>query len=217
MVKKNKPFQKNQRGFSLVELLLALTLTLIILGVAVGSFTQAISMRASESSRTDALTSVQAAINIMSREISNSGYGLKTNGIPTDANGIAVDSDERRLHFRANTTNTYPSNTDPGTVNPGEDITYFYDTASKSVVRYDAVTGQTSGVINRVSEVEFGYYDYSGSTFSGPNTIPTKNTGRVVITLTVFMPDVVGQPANQTVTFRTDVTLRNSPYMLGQY
>ncbi len=122
-----------------------MALTLIILGVAVGAFTQALSMRSSEGSRTDALTSVQAAINIMSREISNSGYGLTTNGIPVDTNGVAVDSDNKRLHFRANTTNTYPSNSDPGTVNAGEDITFFYDATSKSVVRYDAVTGLTSG------------------------------------------------------------------------
>jgi len=203
--------KKQFAGYSLIELIVALTLTLIILGVAIGAFTQALSMRSSEGSRTDALTSVQAAINILSREISNSGYGLKTNGI------VVGDSDNKRLHFRANTTNTYPSNSDPGTVNPGEDITYFYDVNSKSVVRYDAVTGVTSGVINRVSDVEFHYYDYSASTVSGPNDIPTSSTGRVEINLTVFMPDVKGQPSGQTVTFRSDVTLRNSPYMLSQY
>lgn len=215
-------------GFSLIELLLALAITLIILGVAVASFTQALSMRASESSRTDALTSVQAALNIMSREISNSGYGLTTNGIPTDPiTGIAIDSTNKRLHFRANTTNTYPSNTDPGTINAGEDITFFYDSASQSVVRYDAVTGLTSGVINRVSDVDFQYWDYYSGYCNGSATIqqcltgplgnPSATTGRVEIFLTVSLPDVVGQPQGQKVQIKTEVTLRNSPYQLGQY
>lgn len=209
----NNQRAKTCAGFSMIELLVSIGMTIVILGVAVASFSGALSMRERESSRTDALTSVQAAINILSREISNSGYGLdkdETNGIVTE------DSNKKRLRIRANTVNTYPSNTDTGTTSRGEDITYFYDAASQSVVRYDPVTG-ASGVINRVSDVDFQYYDYDGTTLSGPFDIPTKITGRVEITLTVLLPDVPGQPKNQTVTFKTDVTLRNSRYHLGQY
>lgn len=197
---------KRMNGFSIIELVTAMGITLTILGVAVTSFTGALGIRETESSRTDALTSAQAAINIVSREISNSGYGLTNNGIVTG------DSNAQQLHIRANTVNN-----DKTTSSPGEDITFFYDTASQSVVRYDANTGLTSGVINRVSTVRFQYYDYTGSTPTGPNNTPTSDTGRVKIILTVLMADVQGQPRNQTVRFSSDVTLRNSPYMLSQY
>jgi len=194
-------------GFSMVELTAAMAITLIILAVAVMTFSGALKTRERENSRVDALTSAQAAINIMTREIANSGYGITTNGISVN------DSTAQRLHLRANV-----SNNDYTTDDAGEDITFFFDNASQSVLRYDANTGVTSGVINRVSQVEFGYFDYTSSTTNTiPNSVPTANTGRVRITLWVILADIQGQPTNQRVQFTSDVTLRNSPYMLSQY
>ena len=111
-----------------------------------------------------------------------STYGLINNGL------VLSDCTEKRVHFRSNIVNTGNS---MSTDSPGEDVTFYYDSVSQSVVRYDAIGG-TSGVINRVSDVDFIY-------------------------LTVIMADVRQQPTNQTVTLTSDVTLRNSPYMLGQY
>jgi len=196
----------SEQGFSLVELITATTISLIILGAAVASFTGAIRTRERQSSRTDAITSTQAAINIVSREIANSGYGLTTNGI------VLADSTTKRIHFRSNLYNNNST-----TSSAGEDVTIFYDSASQSVVRYDANTGVTSGVINRVSDVDFAYYNNSFSGETGPFTVPTADTTRVNIRLRVLLPNVVSQPANQEAVFVTDVTLRNAPYILSQY
>jgi len=89
-------------------------------------------------------------------------------------------------------------------------------------VRYDANTGFASGVINRVSNVDFTYYDYTVDAngvevVSAGSTTPTANTGRVNIKLTVILPHVVGQPPNQKVTFNSDITLRNAPFMRNNY
>jgi Tfp pilus assembly protein PilW len=195
-------------GFSILELIIAMTLTLILLGIVTTAFSAALHTRDRESSRTDALTAAQAAINVMSREISNAGFGLTNNGI------VLADSNSQKLHFRANTTNSNETTTDSD-----EDITYYYDATSQSVVRYNAnPSPTTSGLINQVSTVTFQYFDYTGSN-STPTIglTPTANTGRVRITLTVIMADVQGQPKGQTVTFTSDVTLRNSTYMLNQY
>lgn len=204
---KNSRQEKNNGGFSILELLISMTLTLILLGVISTAFAGALRTRDRESSRTDALTAAQAAINVMSREIANSGFGLSTNGI------IIGDSGYQKLHFRCNVDNSNLTTTDAE-----EDVTYYFDSVSQSVVRYDSNTGLTSGIINQISNVTFQYYDYVDSS-STPTTglTPTSNTGRVRITLTVIMADVQGQPKNQTVTFRSDVTLRNSTYMLNQY
>ena len=205
-------------GFSMVELVASMAITLLILAVAVITFSNALSTRERENSRVDALTSAQAAINILSREISNAGYGLKFNGIILDANcPDGNNSDDQRLHIRTNLVNN-TEETAYNTNQAGEDITFFYDTASQSVLRYDANTGITSGVINRVSHVEFGYFDYLGSTTNEePNDCPSVNTGRVRIKLWVELPEINGQPSGQVVEFSSDVTLRNSPYMLKQY
>ncbi|HEX8250894.1 MAG TPA: prepilin-type N-terminal cleavage/methylation domain-containing protein [Pyrinomonadaceae bacterium] len=212
-----KAQKQNQNGFSLMELIIAMTITLMLMAIAATLFSSALSTRSRESRRTDALTSAQAAINVLSREIANAGYGLTYNGI------VTADSGSQRLHIRSNFVNTNMI-----TCDPGEDVTYFYDANSSSIVRYDrfpatptscaTATGETSVVVNRISNVTFQYFDYTGSN-STPTvvTTPTVNTSRVRITVTVQLEPVTGQPNNQTVTFTSDVTLRNSDYMLNQY
>ena len=211
--------RKNNKeaGFSLIELIIAMTIALVLLGLVSTLFARVMGTRQRESRRTDALTSAQAALNVMSREIANSGYGLNTNGI------ITGDSHQKRLHFRANIVNN-DLNPSPGTTSPGEDLTYFYDTNTESIVRYDAhgiseTKPSLSVIVNRISDVKYEYYDYKGgsSTPSAAKTIPTSDTGRVRITITVLLEPVQGQPDNQFVKFTSDVTLRNSDYMLLQY
>jgi hypothetical protein len=141
----------------------------------------------------------------MSREIGNSGYGLTFNGI------VSADSTDKRLHIRANLVNN-----DSTTDDPGEDITYYWDSASQSVVRYDAFDGSRAGIINRISDVDFTYYNYALNGTVTPGAA-SDETGRINISLKVNLPDVQGQPSGQIVTVNSDVTLRNSTYMLGQY
>lgn len=220
-------------GFSLAELLIAMTITLLLLGLVSALFARSLSIRARESRRTDALTSAQAALNVMSREISNTGYGIlyksAASGAEIPSNGIIIDdSNRQRIHFRANITNEGDFGKE--TTSPGEDVTYFFDAATDSIVRYDP-RGDTSGafpapqtsvIVNRISDVKFGYFDYTGSSSTPiPNddkgaATPTVNTGRVRITITVRLDPVQGQP-NGNVIFTSDVTLRNSDYMLNQY
>jgi type II secretory pathway pseudopilin PulG len=193
------------KGFSLIELIISMLITVIILGVAVTVLSNALSMRSRESSRTDAITSAQAALNIMSREIGNAGFGLSDNGVVTDST-LTV------LHVRSNFTNTNATTTDPG-----EDVVFYLDGTGgdQSVVRRDNNTNETSGIINRISRVEFAYQNYVST--GTPPIGPGPTTGKITITLTVLLPNVVGQPRGQTITVTSDVTLRNSAYMRGQY
>jgi prepilin-type N-terminal cleavage/methylation domain-containing protein len=207
---KNCIGDKNSKtsGFSLIELLIAMTLTLILLGVVSSAFSAAMRTREREIARTDALASAQAALNVMSREIANAGFGLTNNGI------VLADSNSQRLHIRSNVDNSNSTTSDID-----EDITYYYDATSQSVVRYNTnPTGVTSALINQVSTVTFQYFDYTGSNSTPAiGLTPTTDTGRVRITLTIILPNVTGQVSNQTVTLTSDVTLRNSTYMLNQY
>jgi prepilin-type N-terminal cleavage/methylation domain-containing protein len=205
--------KNDELGFTLIELVISMVITLIILGVAVAVFSSALGSRAREASRTDAITSAQAALNIMSREIGNTGYGLTTNGI------VLADSGANRLHFRTNT-----DNTDLVTTDPGEDVTFYCDSCGQcidgqagSVLRYDSNTNVTSGIINRVSRVDFTYYNYTGTSAPVASTTAAANTGRVNIKLTICLPPARNQPVNQTVLVSADVTLRNSIFMRGQY
>jgi hypothetical protein len=95
---------------------------------------------------------------------------------------------------------------------------------TESILRYDANAngvnaGQTSIIINRISSVNFQYFDYSGSvsTTPAPSNTPTLNTARIRITVKVSLENVQGQLSNQAVVLSSDVSLRNSNYMLQQY
>ena len=196
----------------MVELLVSMVVTLIILGGAIGIFTNQLASGRYQSSRADAITSAQAAINILSREIGNSGYGLKR-GILASNGLVLADCNAARLHFRANINNLNATTSDPG-----EDITFYFDEASQSIVRYDeAGAGSSAGIINQVSLVNFRYFDYaSNGTFSEVST-PTDNTARITIKLTVLLAadENVNSPRN--VTVESDIALRNSRYGVGQY
>lgn len=203
---------KTQAGFSIAEMLVTMLIMLTIMALVTTLFSRSLNSKSRESSRTDALTAAQAALNVMSREIANSGYSLVTNGLMSD-------STDTLLHYNANYVNTNEVLTDPG-----EDVTYYFEPGTQSILRYDRNgggpgVGASSIIINRISSVRFQYFDYSGSnpTPVGPLAAPTANTGRVRIFLTVSMERVVGQVNPDAVVLTSDVTLRNADYMLKNY
>lgn len=214
----------SNKGFSLIELLIAMTIMLILLGIVSVLLSRSFSVRQRESQRTDALTSAQAALNVISREIANSGFGIQsgTNSRQASNGIISADSNTSRIHFRANINNFGPMSgggTVLATDNAGEDITYFYDDATDSIVRFDPNDSpQTSVVVNKISSITFRYFDYVGTNSTGVEvSTPTENTGRVSIRVLVQLEPVHGQPNPLDVQFTSEVTLRNSSYMLNQY
>lgn len=203
-------FHDRNAGFSLVELLISLVISLIILSGAAMVFSTSFRSRETEAARTDAITSAQAALSVMSREIGNAGFGLfLENGL------VLADCGAKRIRFRSNYVNNNYE-----TSSPGEDVMYLFDDSSDSVVKFDrnanSGAGLTSGIINRISDVDFIYHNYATDGTVITSTIPTANTGKVTINLYVTIPPIAGQPSRlERVT--SDITLRNSPYMLGKY
>ena len=204
--------RKAEAGFSIIEMVVTMTIMLVIMGLVTTMFSRSLSTRARESSRTDALTATQAALNVMSREIANSGYALVSNGLMNGSNA-------QLLRYNSNFANTNDLLNDPG-----EDVTYYWEPATQSILRSDANglgpgSPQTSVIINRISSVQFQYFDYVGANPipTGPNATPTANTGRVRITLTVNMENVINQVNPDAVVLTSDVTIRNSDYMLKNY
>ncbi|HVQ55543.1 MAG TPA: prepilin-type N-terminal cleavage/methylation domain-containing protein [Pyrinomonadaceae bacterium] len=227
--------QEKEAGFSLVELMIAMTVMLLALGIVSMVLSRAMAVKARESRTADALATAQAAISVLSREISNSGFGLYTDNFNKKAsNGIVTaESNAHRIRVLSNVDHSggVETDTDPlalRMLTPGEDVTYFFDATTSSIVRYDphgvetspGVYGpQTSVVVNRISNVTFEYFDYAGGTSQavGPSAAPTVDTARVRITVDVELDQVFGQPNTQHVIFASDVTLRNNSYMLTQY
>src|SRR5258708_3039853 len=121
---------KNAKGFSLLELLIGMTVTMVLLAVISSAVFRATAINARETRKADALVSAQAALGVMSREIGNSGFGIYIDSTTqTPSNGIVIaDSTANRIHIRSNFDNVGDYSVPPGstvlaTNDPGEDIT----------------------------------------------------------------------------------------------
>ena len=203
-----KTAEKNIAGFSILELTISMTIMLILMAMAGTIFHHSVGTRQREMRRTEAVTKVQTALNLISREIANSGYGLTDNGL------VTPDSNKNKIHFRSNIQNQNSTTNDAN-----EDLTYYFDSASNAIVRYDRFANpRTSTVANNVGNLTFQYFSYNN--FGDPpvaSDVPTANTARVRITVSIRLESVQGQPDNQEITYTSDVSIRNSKYISKQY
>ena len=216
-------YDQNNRGFSLVELLIAMTVTLVVMSITSVLLASTFNVRSRENQRSDALADAQRALNIMSRELANSGFGLTDNGI------VAADSDLSSIRVRANL-NAFEGATTSNLISDrNEDIKYmlWQSGADSYIVRLDIGTqNQTTVLANRVDALRIRYYpsriDYTMAPNAGACDISTASsevtskalTKYIVMTLCVELPPV-GQPnapgyqPRSRVQLVSDVYLRN--------
>ena len=215
--------QNSQRGFSLIELMIAMTVTIVIAGIASSLVAQSFRMRAREDARSDAIADAQRALNIVSREIANSGFGLIDNGL------VPGDTGPGSIRFRANL-NAYTRD-GAGTLVAGatevidrdEDIKYSMyndDVANRHyLVRYDVTLGGREGttvLANRLDSFQLQYFDANGTELNvAADPDLTRLTWKVRLTVGVVLPPQgsPGSPGYQpqsVINLVSDVVLRNA-------
>lgn len=197
-------------GFSLIELMVALGVTLIITVIAAQLLAQSLNVRARENARIEAITDVQRALQMMSREIGNAGLGLTNNGL------VPADCDASELRVRSNLNAFTEATLD--TTDPDEDIVYaiINNTTGGSgdnqrlVTRQDISTGTVMSVANRIDDLLFEYLNEDGTTVTN-----AADAEKVRITVSVWLRAVGSpgrpgyQPASRT-RLVSEVALRNS-------
>lgn len=209
-----------------MELLIAMAITVVLLGAGSSVLMSSFSIRHREDQVSDALADAQRAINIMSREIANAGFNLSTNGI------VAGDSDSSSIRIRSNL-NRYDSAADVDSqadvIDPGEDIKYFVNAAENTnyLVRYDAnnpdENARKTVLANRLDSLKVHYfaqqvtYSTSGCDIKDPSSAPVAPDAAryIVIAVCVQLEEYGGRnsPGYQpegTVLLASDVALRNA-------
>src|SRR6185503_19708227 len=83
-------------GFSLIELLIAMAISLALMTAGATLLANALRIRSRENQKSDALADTQRAINIMSREIADAGFNLNNNGL------VDADSGRNEVRVRSN-------------------------------------------------------------------------------------------------------------------
>ena len=159
----------NQAGFSLLEVLIAMGITVTIMTLACTLLAAGFRVRSREDRKSDAVADVQRALNIMTREIANAGLKLP-DGLPQIAtNGIVTnDSDNESLRIVSNlngmpdSANGYFEDTDVDDMDEDLKFLMYVDATigQRYIVRYERNgANQTTVLANRIDSLIFRYYD----------------------------------------------------------
>ena len=206
---------KGERGLSLLELLIALTVTLLIMAAATTLLATSLRTRTRENKRSEALSDVERALSMMTREIGNSGYGL-TSSSDLSSNGIATaDSNSSSIRVRANLDNN--STLAISDLEADEDVRYVWQTNNRTIVRFSPLpgpNGTTSVMAYDVTFMQLSYYDANGAVIA--NAAQYDQAERVRIEIRIELPATMGTPAS-VVGLVSDVALRNAPATLQQF
>ena len=147
---------------------MAMTLSLTVMGFGSALLASSFHVRSREDRKSDAVADVQRALNIMTREISNSGFRVPSGLASVSSNGIvADDSDNQSIRIISNLNGmptADPALTDTDVTDADEDLKFLMyvdnDLGQQYVVRYERnATNQTTVLANRVDSLIFRYYD----------------------------------------------------------
>jgi type II secretory pathway pseudopilin PulG len=227
MVRINNSRTRREAGFSLLELIIGMAITLGIMAIAGAMLSGSFNIRRRENRRTEAISAAQHALNYLSRDLANAGFGLRKNGI------VNEDSDASSIRIRANLDGFSGSSGAASLSQVDEDVEYFLHKTDTDVnsfkgelMRYDVNLQQSRLLVANVDDFEIYYFsqkvDYTldptgGITVTTPGVAEVADqsqTTYIVVTL-MFTLEAVGspgspgyQPASQ-VQLATDVALRN--------
>ena len=158
--------QDRARGFSLVELLIAMAVGLVVLGAMYSVFTIQNKTFGNQENFVEMQQSVRAGMDMMAREVGIAGYdpaGANFVGIPYDANKLQIYAD---------------LNGDKDTDDPHEYIKYTMDSDYPFEIRRDTGGGRQEFALN-IQTFTFNYLDSAGNP-----TTTTANIRQMRITIT---------------------------------
>jgi type II secretory pathway pseudopilin PulG len=227
MVRINNSRTRREAGFSLLELIIGMAITLGIMAIAGAMLSGSFNIRRRENRRTEAISAAQHALNYLSRDLANAGFGLRKNGI------VNEDSDASSIRIRANLDGFSGSSGAASLSQVDEDVEYFLHKTDTDVnsfkgelMRYDVNLQQSRLLVANVDDFEIYYFnqkvDYTLDPTGGiivttpgvAEVLDQSQTTYIVVTL-MFTLEAVGspgspgyQPASQ-IQLATDVALRN--------
>lgn len=219
-----------EAGFSIMELLVAMTVMIFITGAATTLLVSAFNVRGREDQRSEGTADARRALNIISREVASSGYQLPrglTYAAPggnqfVPVNGlIPEDCNATSITFVTNTNAQGEFNPPSGVSADPPDFAiagadeaikfqFVQDAGSNFLVRKDLLTGDSLVLANRIDGVQFDYLDSNGNVAASIGQATAINI-QVWVTLDPRgQAGSAGYQAPSQVTLSSRVSLRNA-------
>ena len=162
--------KNNERGFTIIELVVGLAISLILLGVAVKIFLVQQRSYSVQEQLSEMQQNIRSAMDIIVRETKMAGYD------PTGADFDGITYDTSQLRILADLT----GNGD--TADTDEDIIYSYDTTDLQIER----NGSGNPIAENITGFTFSYLDANGASTTTSDEI---RQIRVTITGRTDKPD----------------------------
>ena len=149
--------KNNERGFTILELLVGLTVSILLLGAAVKLLVLQQEVFNEEEEVTEMEQNIRVAMDIIVREAKMAGYN--PSGAAFD--GIEYDATRSQLEIRKDL---------DGDGNPGdpadadEHVIYQYDAGDSEIDRADQNTGVTQPIAENIYQLDVGFLDEDGNT-----------------------------------------------------
>lgn len=194
-----------EAGFSIIELIIAMAVTLLVMCLASVLLAQSLGVRSREHTRLEAVADAQRALNMMTRELANAGFGLNVNGI------VAADSNVGQIRVRANLNGFGGAGAQNATSDADEDVLFaiINNGDERLIYRHDLNAGLPTPVADRVDLLQIEYLNSANAAVA-----PSAAT-KLRITIGVTLPAVGSmnspgyQPPSRTQVVG-DVALRNN-------
>jgi type IV pilus assembly protein PilW len=200
------PSPESDRGFTMIELLIAMAVGLVLLGAMYGVFTMHNKTFGTQERIAEMQQNARAAMDIMTREIRMAGYD------PLDSAGAGlVSAASGSINFTLDITSTSgPDSPDGDTEDPNENITYSLYTTDgiQKLGRKSQATAIIQPVAEHVQSLAFQYWNAAGGT---PATIADIRRIQATITVRTTKPDPDYTPNGgyRTYTLTSVITPRN--------
>jgi len=150
--------QRNSAGFTLLELMIAMAVTLILLAAAVSAFKDASSSNQVVTQAADMTENLRAGINLIEQDLQQAGTGIPVGGIniPYTSNGSTTNpcsTTAAILRPKLSGTTTFPPcNSTLPAVEPG-------NTLGPGITAPDATTGTAANPTSLTDEITMLYSD----------------------------------------------------------
>jgi len=164
-------------GFTLMELLVAMSIGLVVLGAVAKTFTVQSRQNTAEEQISQMQQNARAALDLMVREIQMAKYDPAGTAFPAGTYGVTYSASQLEIKADVFDENGTIS-TSSGSV---EDIIYARDAASNYITR-KLGSGSAEIVADNITDFTFNYYDANGSAVT--SSANSGNIRKVTLSIT---------------------------------
>ena len=176
----NYYYKNNEKGFTLIEMLISMAIGLIIMAALSSAFLMQRKTYDVQEQIVEMVQTARAAMDMMTREIRMGGYD------PTGAGFDGIPYNAGQLQIRADIDDNAGTGVSDGYTNDSnEDITYSYDNTNRQIDRNTG--GGAQPFAENIQAFTFSYLDSSGNT-----TTTTSDIRQIQITITAMTAEPDG-------------------------